>query len=345
MKVSARISVLLAALLAAVALPSCRRAAPAAAAASAGEPVAVRTAVVAAETLPAVVPVAGTVRPVERAVVAAKVGGTIAALPLAVGQSVAAGELLVRLAAPEHAARVAQARAQFAQAEREEKRNRDLAAAGADSADAARAAADRLNAARAALDEAEAMLAYLELRAPYAGRVAQKLAYPGDFASPGQPLLVLETSAALQVDVLVPASLAGSLALGQALPVRLDANAAAIRCTIAEIAAAADTVTRTVLVKLAWPATAPALSGTYATVDLAGPPAEALTVPAAAVARLGQMERVFVVTGDRAQLRLVKTGATRGERTEILAGLAAGERVVLAPPLALRDGQPLRPTP
>jgi hypothetical protein len=58
------------------------------------------------------------------------------------------------------------------------------------------------------------------------------------------------------------------------------------------------------------------------------------------------MERVFVAgEGNRAVLRLVKTGATRDGRVEILAGLAANERVVLAPPAGLREGQPLEVQP
>ena len=57
---------------------------------------------------------------------------------------------------------------------------------------------------------------------------------------------------------------------------------------------------------------------------------------------IGQMERVFVVgPNNRAVLRLVKSGATRGDRVEILSGLDDGERVVVAPPAALREGQTL----
>jgi multidrug efflux pump subunit AcrA (membrane-fusion protein) len=52
------------------------------------------------------------------------------------------------------------------------------------------------------------------------------------------------------------------------------------------------------------------------------------------------MERVFVAADNkRAVLRLVKTGATRADRIEILAGLDDGERVVVAPPASLREGQ------
>ncbi len=45
--------------------------------------------------------------------------------------------------------------------------------------------------------------------------------------------------------------------------------------------------------------------------------------------------------GNRAVLRLVKSGARAGDRLEILSGLDAGERVVVNPPAGLREGQAL----
>jgi RND family efflux transporter MFP subunit len=308
-------------------------------------PVRVQVASIQGDPIATIVEITGTVRPAERAVIAAKISGVIESLPLTLGQTVQRGELLVRLAAPELAARLAQTRAQLDRAEREEKRERDLAATGADTADAARAATERLRAARAALAEAEAMLAYTEIHAPYDGRVAQKLAYPGDFASPGQPLLVLESTAPLQIEAAVPASLATTLALGAPLSASVSNVATPFRCVVAEIAAAADPTTHTVLVKLALSASDAALSGRAARVELPGPRAETLLVPVNAITRLGQMERVFVVTGGKAQLRLVKTGATHGDRVELLAGVSAGEQFVVAPPATLHDGQPVAAAP
>ena len=323
----------------------CSREHPGAPSESALAPVRVQLAPVQREIAPAVVEITGTVRPAERAIIAAKVSGVIESLSFTLGQTAKRGELLARLAAPEFAARLAQARAQLEQAEREDKRNRELAATGAETDDAARAAAERLRAARAAVAEAEAMLAYTDIRAPYDGRVAQKLAYAGDLATPGQPLLVLESSAALRVEAPVPASLAVTLVLGAELPVQIADAAAPTTGRVAEIAAAADAATHTVLVKLDLPSPDAAWSGRAATLALRGAPAETLLAPASCVSRFGQMERVFVVATGRVQLRLVKTGATHGDRIELLSGVAAGESVVVAPSGTLRDGQPVTSAP
>ena len=114
--------------------------------------------------------------------------------------------------------------------------------------------------------------------------------------------------------------------------------------TIEEISAAADAISRSVLVKIALPAGA-ARSGQFARLQVAAGTSDALLVPVNAVTHFGQMERIFVVEQDRAVLRLVKTGRTTGDRVEILSGLNPGEQIILAPPAALRDGQPITTQP
>jgi RND family efflux transporter MFP subunit len=58
----------------------------------------------------------------------------------------------------------------------------------------------------------------------------------------------------------------------------------------------------------------------------------AVTVPAASVTADGDKRFVHVVTEDGAAPREVTVGATSGGRTEIVAGLEAGERVLKSPP-------------
>ena len=67
----------------------------------------------------------GTIRPVERAMIAAKVIGTIDSLPVALGQRVTRGDLLVSILAGEISAKVLQAQAQLDQASRDLARERD----------------------------------------------------------------------------------------------------------------------------------------------------------------------------------------------------------------------------
>jgi RND family efflux transporter MFP subunit len=302
----------------------------------AGPPLAVHTAAVAVTTSMRHQPVAGTVRAREHATVAARVMGLVTTTDLAVGRTVAAGEVLVTLQAGEIEARLAQARALLNQAERDYEREQSLETQGATTAEAVRSAADRRQQARAAVEEATAMLTYTRIAAPFNGVITADHVKAGDLAVPGQPLFTLEGIDRWQAEVMVPESLA-ALPLGANLAVQLNDDT--VNGQLVEFSPAADASSRTRLARINLPTTAEVRSGQFVRALWPADEVVSVTVPTVAVSQLGQMERVFVVAGNQAQLRLVKTGGTEAARTVILAGLSAGETVILNPPANLRDGQ------
>lgn len=312
---------------------------------AASEPaLAVNLATAALVTAPSLIEVTGTVRPAQRATLAARVMGVVATLDIALGQTVPPGEVLVRLDAGEIAARLAQAHAEANLVHRDLARERHLLTQNASTAETVRTLEDRAAQAAARTLEAETLLGYTELRAPFAAVVVRKFADAGDLATPGQPLLELEGVGAREIEAGIPDSLAAGLAPGQDLIAADGAHTFAAR--LLERSAAAERSTRTVTVRLAVPAGEALRSGQFVRVRVPGPADAALLVPATAVTRSGQMERVFVAgAGQRAELRLVRTGVRHGDQVEILSGLDAGERVVVAPPAALRDGRLLQPRP
>jgi hypothetical protein len=96
-------------------------------------------------------------------------------------------------------------------------------------------------------------------------------------------------------------------------------------------------------VKVELPAGADIRSGMFARVRIPADEHEALVVPANAVVRRGQLSLVFVVDRDsRARLRAITPGATSADAVEVLAGLSAGDAVVMAPPPSLTDATPVR---
>ncbi|MBI5382430.1 MAG: efflux RND transporter periplasmic adaptor subunit [Opitutae bacterium] len=304
----------------------------------------VRVAAVRTESLAVRTELTGSVRPVQRAVLAAKIMGAVSELPVALGQAVNAGDLLVRLTAAEIGARVAQAQAGLSQVQRDLARERELLPKGASTADLVKNLEDRLAQAQALVREAEAMRDYTALRAPFAGVVARKFVTAGDLAAPGQPLVEIEGTDAFEIELGIPDSLAAGLAANSTLAVAVPATGVAFEAALRELSSASDAQARSVTAKLTVPAGAKVRSGQFVRVTVPGAAAPALLVPATAVSRLGQMERVFAVREGAAELRLVKTGATHGDRVEILAGLSAGDRIV-AVPASLRDGQPVEVLP
>ncbi len=308
-------------------------------------PAPVRVGLVRTEEVPALTEITGTVRPIQRATIAAKVMGAIVELPVALGQRVKAGDLLVKISAGEISARVLQAQSQLNQAKRDLDRERDLLAKNASTADMVKSLEDRFAMTQAMVREAEVMLGYATVLAPFDGVVARKLVNAGDLAAPGMPLLEVEGTDVFQVEAGIPDSLTTQLAVGTPLTVAVPTDGTTFVGQLVELSSAADANAHTVPAKISIPAGTAVRSGQYARVQVPGAPIRALLAPAAAVSTLGQMERVFVASEGRAVLRLVKTGAPRGDRVEILSGLADGDRLVLDPPAGLREGQVLEVQP
>ena len=331
-------------LAAALLLSACNRPADPAATSAPDAPAPVRIATVSEQTFPRTQTLSGTVRPVDHAVIAARVMGTVARADFTLGQPVRTGDLLVVLDAAEISARVAQAEAALARISADYARENALLAQGASPAETVRTLADQRSAAEAALRESRALLSYTRVIAPFDGTIARRFVNPGDLATPGTPLLELAGSSGLRVEIEVPAT-SPTPPLGT--PIAGDIASTSFSGTLTEISAAADPLTRTRLAKVTLPPAAAARSGDYARVAWPAGTTSALIVPAAALSLSGQMERVFVLRGDHAQLRLVKTSGPAPDPAFVLvaAGLDVGETVILAPTASLRDGQPVTVVP
>ena len=310
-----------------------------AAPAPAGEPMMVPVARVEAREIPSLAELTGTVQAVERAAISAKISGVVNRVAVTLGSTVAAGEVLVTLEAGEITARLRQAEAQLAQAKRHLERDRGLLARNAATPDAVRTMADQFAIAQAAHQEARSMLAYTTITAPFAGVITAKRVNAGALATPGTVLLELEDNRRLQVRTALPESLVARVRIGDRLTVHVPAAGVEAAATVAEIGPSSDPGSRTAAVTLDLPAAADLRSGQFARVRVPGASAIALLVPESTVVPAGQMDRVFVIEGDTALLRLVRTGQRRDGLIEILAGLDPGELVATGNNRLLENGR------
>lgn len=283
----------------------------------------------------------GTVRPKLSAAIEAKVSGRIERMLVVPGQLVKAGELLVQLDAHEIQARNDQARASEEQAKQDWKRISTLYSQQAATRAEYDAAEARYRVAQGAAAEAKALLSYVDIRAPFNGVITRKSADVGDLAMPGKPLLQMENPEALRLEADVPETLVGQLKLGDVLAISINAVTNPMNGTVAEISPAADPNSRTFTVKLDLPAVGALRSGQFGRVAIPVSLANMIAVPSSAIVQRGQLELVFVVQRNQAQMRLVKTGVKVGNQTEVVSGLNAGESVVTEGAANLADGQPL----
>jgi multidrug efflux pump subunit AcrA (membrane-fusion protein) len=109
--------------------------------------------------------------------------------------------------------------------------------------------------------------------------------------------------------------------------------------SLAEISPASDPSSRTFLVRYDLETTAALVSGQFGRLFLPVGDSKELTIARSALVRRGQLEMVFVLDGDRARLRLVKSGRSEGDKVAILSGLSDGEKVLARHAELLQDGQ------
>ena len=286
-----------------------------------------------------------TVRARVRATLEAKISGRIDQLPVVAGQAVKKGDLLVQLEVREVQARLDQAKAVEQQAAQDRKRFETLLAQKAVTQAEYDAIQARAEVAAASVAEAETMLGYARITAPFDGVISRRLAEVGDLASPGRPLLELEDPGSLRLEADVPEALIDRVQLGSKLPVRVGSRTNDLEGVASELAPTADPNTRTFRVKLDLPPESGLRLGQFGRVAVPVGEIASIRVPLSALVVRGQMEMVFVVVDQHAQLRLVKTGKRIGIEIEIVSGLDVGEPVVIEGGAALLDGQPVEVRP
>lgn len=292
----------------------------------------------------------------DSAIVRAKAAGTLVGLHVQEGARVKPGQPLGRIDLAELQSRSSErlaaaeaARAALAQAERTHASNERLAAQSFISPHALETSRSQLDsaramheAARAALDATRVGLREAALVAPIGGIVARRHVVPGEKVALEQPLLTLVDLARLELAGSVGTHEVARLQPGMPVQVRVEGFAAPVTGTLARIAPAAETGTRSIGVTIALANARETLrAGQYAVarVEL-GDEQRRLTVPVGAVGSTAGQDHVWVIS-EGALLRRAVTLGRRDEsrgRVEVLTGLAPEAQVLAARFDNLREG-------
>ncbi len=293
-----------------------------------------------------------------------QVGGRLLERSVQLGEQVAAGQLLARIEAQDYALGVqaAQAAVQAARTQR------DLA-----QADWQRFSAlekegfispvelDRrrasLEAAQAQLQQAQAQAAsqgnqqaYTRLSAPEAGVVTAVLAEPGQVLGAGAPVLRLALDGGRDAIFVVPEDGRSQVTPGQQVLLRPWSDGPSYTAQVRELAASADPVTRTYMVKASINAAAqqalPPLGSTLqAQIVQTQPPSleqPLLRLPSPALWQQADgRSAVWVFDAQQSQVHAqqVEVAGTEGSDVLIASGLEAGQQVVAAGVHVLSEGQ------
>lgn len=283
-------------------------------------------------------PAPATLVALESVPVASRIMGYIRAVDVVEGQSVKAGQRLFTIDSADAKSQADQANAALADAKANFDRFANLYKDEAVSRQQYEKMKLAYDQARAAADGANNQLRYAVVASPIAGVVTQKLGNAGSLATPGQPVVVVENPARLQVQTQVGEAVLRQIKLGDVVPVEVDGVAGAIEAKVARISPAADPVSRTFLVKL--DIAAPGLrSGQFARALFKVGERDALLVPKAALVERAGIMGLFVVDAQGiAHFRMVRTGAEHQGQVEIQAGLSAGERIAVGGADKLESG-------
>jgi RND family efflux transporter MFP subunit len=179
---------------------------------------------------------------------------------------------------------------------------------------------------------------FTRVTAAFDGYVRETLAETGDLAVPGKPILRIHAPQPLRAVVQVGASRL-ELARQAARPQVQLPDGRWVEPASQQILNVVDPVSQTVewRLDLAEKLTGALVPGQQVRVRFAGMPAPAgasqrLTLPAAAVLRRGELTAVYVASPRGFSLRAIRLGsAADSASVDVLAGLAAGERVALDP--------------
>lgn len=183
---------------------------------------------------------------------------------------------------------------------------------------------------RQALAEARTLLSFAIIKSPIDGKVIERLAEPGDTASPGMPLLRIYNPRLLWLNANVRESLAAKLGVGDKLNAFIDAVNRKLPVTIDEIVPSADPGSRSVTVKALLPEGEPLYPGMFGRLLIPLGEVQRIYIPDAMIKRFGQLEYVNVVADGRVSTRFIRTGR-RGTDSliEVVSGLEAGETIAL----------------
>ncbi|MFQ5643850.1 MAG: efflux RND transporter periplasmic adaptor subunit [Thiogranum sp.] len=204
----------------------------------------------------------------------------------------------------------------------------------------------QLDGAQATVAAKRATISKKKIRAPFSGQLGIVQVNPGEYLSPGARIVPLQALDSVYVDYALPERHFSRVRVGQAVEVEVQAWPGRVfEGRVSAINPGIDPGTRSVRLRATLDNPDHLLRpGMFAEVRTVLPVRDGvLTLPRTAISYNPYGESVFIITeqdGARlVQRRRVKTGEVREGRVEIVDGLQAGDTVVAAGQVKLRNGQ------
>lgn len=304
-------------------------------------------------------PVSGTLKASQIAMVKARVTGELMDLVVREGDLVKAGQVIARIDPTEYQARERQAKqqadaaqAQVEIAQKQFDNNKALVDQGFISQTALQNSSASLNgakathmAAMAALDVARKALDDASIRSPISGQIAQRLAQPGERMALDARIVEVVNLSQLELEAALPSADASLVRAGMKAQLKIEGMDEPVTAKVLRISPAAQAGSRSVLVYLGVVGQDGLRQGLFAEGTLGTRTVKALAVPLSSVRTDKPQPYVQVIEADQVRHVTVQTG-TRSEKTTQnitltwveVQGLAEGAQVLTASAGAVREG-------
>jgi membrane fusion protein, multidrug efflux system len=293
----------------------------------------------------------GSLRAVRGADLALQASGVVDKIEFESGSDVQGGTVLLRLKPYDDPAKLAQLEAAAVLAEQTYKRDQEQFAAQAISQATLDTDVAALKSAHALVDAQRALIEEKIVRAPFAGRLGIRLVDEGQYLSAGATVVTLQALDPILIDFYVPQQALATLKVGQAVAATVDTYpGAGFKGTVTSINSKVDTASRNVQVRASFAnADRRLIPGMYASVEIDSAEATSeIALPQTAITYNAYGDTVFVVRQDGvdasgkpksvAEQRFVQLGPTRGDQVAVRSGIKAGDVIVVAGQMKLRNG-------
>jgi membrane fusion protein (multidrug efflux system) len=295
----------------------------------------------------------GTLRAVRGADLGAQAAGVVDKIHFESGAEVAAGTVLLTLKANDDPAKLAQLQAQAELAAITLKRDQEQLAAQAISQATVDSDSASLKGARAQVAAQQALIEEKNVRAPFAGKLGIRQVDEGQYLAAGTTVVTLQALDPIFIDFYVPQQALRFMKVGQPVSATVDTYAGTrFAGKLVSISSKVDTASRNVQARASFAnADRRLVPGMYANVEIDnGDSTNEITLPQTAITYHPYGDTVYVVhkaTDDKGNTsltaveRFVQLGDSRGDQVAIKSGVRAGEEIVSAGQVKLRNGAPI----
>ena len=197
----------------------------------------------------------------------------------------------------------------------------------------------RISQAKAQASRADVLLSWTLIKAPAAGKIAERSVDAGTAIFPGTPLMAIESTSRPQVLADLPAEQAHRLQTGMTVRLQNAQTKENLEGRITEIAPLSNPETYSIQFKVDLPPDATLPNGQFIKVEIPVGTRNVILVPRQAVRETGQLTGLFVVdSASKARFRLVKTVPYDAENSEVLSGIEPGENILARLNNEIMDG-------